>query len=168
MQVGCVLLHGSDHLHWVTPTPPSPSCPVTPQPPTPLIFPRGLVLLVLSLPIGPMILRLSEAVCVLPVPSLCVLRGQLCHMEFIRLTPFDHSVVPRPLLSAGCPGTFGHLCASAEVLIKGRRDAHVSCACACWMVPLCPLARSLSTPCPLCVHRESWGSASSYRPASCV
>ena len=92
--MGCVLLHGSDRLHWVTPTLPSPSCPVMPQPPTPLIFPRGLVLLVVSLPIGPMILRLSEAVCVLPVPSLCVLRGLLCHTEFIRLTPFDHSVVP--------------------------------------------------------------------------
>ena len=82
------VLHESDHrLHWVTPTLPSLSCPVTPQPPTPLIFSRGLVLLVLSLPTGPVILRLGGAVCVLLVPSLCVLRGLLFHMEFIRLSP---------------------------------------------------------------------------------
>lgn len=78
------VLHESDHrLHWVTPTLPSLSCPVTPQPLTPLIFSRGLVLLVLSLPIGLVILRLGGAVCVLPVPSLCVLRGLLFHTEFI-------------------------------------------------------------------------------------
>lgn len=89
--MGCVPLHESDHrLYWVTPTLPSLSCPVTPQSPTPLIFSWGLVLLVLSLPVGPVILRLSGAVCVLPVPSLCVLKGLLFHTEFTGLSPFDH------------------------------------------------------------------------------
>lgn len=108
--MGCVPLHESDHrLYWVTPTLPSLSCPVTPQSPTPLIFSWGLVLLVLSLPVGPVILRLSGAVCVLPVPSLCVLKGLLFHTEFTGLSPFDHSVVPRSLLLAGFRGPFGRL-----------------------------------------------------------